>query len=50
MSRRLLHSVRHRTSKPPCYVLHVILFHRYYYDNENDEANDTSDDNDVVDE
>ena len=38
MSRRLLHSVRHRTSKPPSYVLHVIPFLRYYYDDENDEA------------
>ena len=29
MSRRLLHSVGHRTSKPPSYV---ILFLCYYYD------------------
>ena len=47
MSRRLLHSVRHRTSRPPSYV---ILFLCYYYDDENEEANDNSDDDDVADE
>ena len=50
MVRRPLCSVRHRTSKPPSYVLHVIPFLRYYYDDENAEANDNSDDDDVADE